>query len=232
MAIPKGTLMAIFWTTMSYLALSATIGKRHIIGSAGGDLVPWSGWPGRMQVVGAGCDTLGRAPWVPNLTGGKVLLGGQCSSWHCSQPPCRGAAPRQGLGGVSQVAKRGDGLHERAERCQPRSSCAGGLEGSGRRAGLASLRSFTRVPPGACVVRDASGSLNDSVAAGSPGCEGLACAFGWNFTACAQRQSCRYGLSNYYQVLLGSITHPGPRSWSDLCCKGWVSWRPRGHPCY
>uniref|UniRef100_A0A672UBD9 Solute carrier family 12 member 3 n=1 Tax=Strigops habroptila TaxID=2489341 RepID=A0A672UBD9_STRHB len=53
----------------------------------------------------------------------------------------------------------------------------------------------------ACVVRDASGSLNDSVALGSPGCEGLACAFGWNFTACAQRQSCRYGLSNYYQVM-------------------------------
>ncbi|KFQ32822.1 Solute carrier family 12 member 3, partial [Merops nubicus] len=28
-----------------------------------------------------------------------------------------------------------------------------------------------------------------------------ACAFGWNFTACAQRQSCRYGLSNYYQSM-------------------------------
>lgn len=27
MAIPKGTLMAIFWTTISYLAISATIGK-------------------------------------------------------------------------------------------------------------------------------------------------------------------------------------------------------------
>ncbi|NWR15937.1 S12A3 protein, partial [Emberiza fucata] len=54
---------------------------------------------------------------------------------------------------------------------------------------------------GACVVRDASGSLNDSVAVGSPGCEGLACSFGWNFTACAQQQSCRYGLSNYYQSM-------------------------------
>lgn len=79
-------------------------------------------------------------------------------------------------------------------------------------------------PPGACVVRDASGSLNDSVAVGSPGCEGLACSFGWNFTACAQRQSCRYGLSNYYQVLLRAIAHPGPCSWPGLCCKGWVSW--------
>ncbi|XP_076205521.1 solute carrier family 12 member 3 isoform X4 [Aptenodytes patagonicus] len=86
-AIPKGTLMAIFWTTVSYLVLSATIGKRRSTSS------------------------------------------------------------------------------------------------------------------GACVVRDASGSLNDSVAVGSPGCEGLACSFGWNFTACAQRQSCRYGLSNYYQSM-------------------------------
>ncbi|KAI1235462.1 hypothetical protein IHE44_0002326 [Lamprotornis superbus] len=54
---------------------------------------------------------------------------------------------------------------------------------------------------GACVVRDASGSLNDSVAVGSPGCEGLACRYGWNFTACTQQQSCRYGLSNYYQSM-------------------------------
>ncbi|NXG10252.1 S12A3 protein, partial [Sakesphorus luctuosus] len=54
---------------------------------------------------------------------------------------------------------------------------------------------------GACVVRDASGSLNDSVAVWAPGCEGLACGYGWNFTACAQRQSCRYGLSNYYQSM-------------------------------
>ncbi|NXX29366.1 S12A3 protein, partial [Nicator chloris] len=54
---------------------------------------------------------------------------------------------------------------------------------------------------GACVVRDASGSLNDSVAVGSPDCEGLACSFGWNFTTCTQQQSCRYGLSNYYQSM-------------------------------
>uniref|UniRef100_A0A8C5JMP5 Solute carrier family 12 member 3 n=1 Tax=Junco hyemalis TaxID=40217 RepID=A0A8C5JMP5_JUNHY len=63
---------------------------------------------------------------------------------------------------------------------------------------------------GACVVRDASGSLNDSVAVGSPGCEGLACSFGWNFTACAQQQSCRYGLSNYYQVLMSMVSGFGP----------------------
>ncbi|XP_054372109.1 solute carrier family 12 member 3 isoform X2 [Molothrus ater] len=76
---------------------------------------------------------------------------------------------------------------------------------------------------GACVVRDASGSLNDSVAVGSPGCEGLACSFGWNFTACAQQQSCRYGLSNYYQVLLRTMASPCSCSWPGLCCNGWLS---------
>uniref|UniRef100_A0A8C8R6S2 Solute carrier family 12 member 3 n=1 Tax=Pelusios castaneus TaxID=367368 RepID=A0A8C8R6S2_9SAUR len=54
---------------------------------------------------------------------------------------------------------------------------------------------------GACVVRDASGSLNDSIPDGSLGCEGLACGYGWNFTECAQKQSCHYGLSNYYQSM-------------------------------
>lgn len=68
------------------------------------------------------------------------------------------------------------------------------------------------------MVRDASGSLNDSMALGLPDCEGLACTFGWNFTACTQRHSCRYGLSNYYQVL----THPAPCSWLGLCSKGWA----------
>ncbi|XP_062465216.1 solute carrier family 12 member 3 isoform X4 [Pezoporus occidentalis] len=61
---------------------------------------------------------------------------------------------------------------------------------------------------GACVVRDASGSLNDSVVLGSLGCEGLACTFGWNFTGCTQRQSCRYGLSNYYQCLCRDQLYP------------------------
>uniref|UniRef100_A0A8C4W612 Solute carrier family 12 member 3 n=1 Tax=Gopherus evgoodei TaxID=1825980 RepID=A0A8C4W612_9SAUR len=54
---------------------------------------------------------------------------------------------------------------------------------------------------GACVVRDASGSVNDSIPVGSLGCEGLACDYGWNFTECAQKQSCHYGLSNYYQTM-------------------------------
>ncbi|CAK6436611.1 unnamed protein product [Pipistrellus nathusii] len=54
---------------------------------------------------------------------------------------------------------------------------------------------------GSCVVRDASGSLNDTVTPGLGGCEGLACGYGWNFTECAQQQSCHYGLINYYQTM-------------------------------
>lgn len=42
-AIPKGTLMAIFWTTVSYLVISATIGEwlpRLVEGSQRGHLAP------------------------------------------------------------------------------------------------------------------------------------------------------------------------------------------------
>ncbi|KAM6176822.1 solute carrier family 12 member 3 isoform 2-T2 [Erethizon dorsatum] len=54
---------------------------------------------------------------------------------------------------------------------------------------------------GSCVVRDASGDLNDTVTSGWGTCEGLACSYGWNFTKCAQHHSCRYGLINYYQTM-------------------------------
>ncbi|KAM9607681.1 solute carrier family 12 member 3 isoform 5-T5 [Trichechus inunguis] len=54
---------------------------------------------------------------------------------------------------------------------------------------------------GSCVVRDASGSLNDTVTPGMGTCEGLACGYGWNFTECSQWHSCRYGLINYYQTM-------------------------------
>ncbi|KAG8510049.1 Solute carrier family 12 member 3 [Galemys pyrenaicus] len=54
---------------------------------------------------------------------------------------------------------------------------------------------------GSCVVRDASGVLNDTVTPGSGACEGLACGYGWNFTECSQEHSCRYGLINYYQTM-------------------------------
>ncbi|KYO27021.1 hypothetical protein Y1Q_0018190 [Alligator mississippiensis] len=54
---------------------------------------------------------------------------------------------------------------------------------------------------GACIVRDASGSVNDTIPIDSPDCVGLACGYGWNFTECAQKQSCHFGLSNCYQLL-------------------------------
>ncbi|KAM9192314.1 solute carrier family 12 member 3 isoform 4-T4 [Dugong dugon] len=54
---------------------------------------------------------------------------------------------------------------------------------------------------GSCVVRDASGSLNDTVTPGVGTCEGLACGYGWNFTECSQWHSCRYGLINHYQTM-------------------------------
>ncbi|XP_069312782.1 solute carrier family 12 member 3 isoform X1 [Eulemur rufifrons] len=54
---------------------------------------------------------------------------------------------------------------------------------------------------GSCVVRDASGVLNDTVAPGWGACEGLACGYGWNFTECSRQHSCHYGLINYYQTM-------------------------------
>ncbi|XP_017734297.1 PREDICTED: solute carrier family 12 member 3 isoform X6 [Rhinopithecus bieti] len=54
---------------------------------------------------------------------------------------------------------------------------------------------------GSCVVRDASGVLNDTMTPGWGACEGLACGYGWNFTECTQQHSCRYGLINYYQTM-------------------------------
>lgn len=161
---------------------------------------------------------------VPAPTWGKVILDGYWSSWHCSKPSCSGAAPWQGLGSCYKQWDVGLGFVKPWRDASPALALC--------------------VPPGACVVRDASGSLNDSVAVGSPGCEGLACSFGWNFTACAQQQSCRYGLSNYYQVLLNTVTNRGSCSWPGLCCNGWVSqgscmpgtplasWRAPMLPCF
>ncbi|XP_067853869.1 solute carrier family 12 member 3 isoform X2 [Heptranchias perlo] len=54
---------------------------------------------------------------------------------------------------------------------------------------------------GSCVIRDASGSVNDTIPIGSTDCEGLACGYGWNFTECAQTGTCKYGLINYYQTM-------------------------------
>ncbi|KAM4619169.1 solute carrier family 12 member 3 [Polymixia lowei] len=55
---------------------------------------------------------------------------------------------------------------------------------------------------GACVVRDASGLLNDTLSSSSSdGCVGLACHHGWDFTDCINNNTCTYGISNYYQTM-------------------------------
>ncbi|CAJ1057596.1 solute carrier family 12 member 3 [Xyrichtys novacula] len=53
-----------------------------------------------------------------------------------------------------------------------------------------------------CVVRDASGLLNDTLAlTSSKNCVGLACQYGWDFTECINNNTCSYGISNYYQSM-------------------------------
>ncbi|KAM3821716.1 solute carrier family 12 member 3-like [Vipera latastei] len=56
---------------------------------------------------------------------------------------------------------------------------------------------------GACVIRDASGSLNDTLVSNFTGgdCVGLGCGYGWNFTECSATRTCPYGLANDYQTM-------------------------------
>ncbi|TDH09232.1 hypothetical protein EPR50_G00084650 [Perca flavescens] len=55
---------------------------------------------------------------------------------------------------------------------------------------------------GSCVVRDASGGLNDTLLPSSSGvCLGEACQYGWDFTECITNKTCTYGISNYYQSM-------------------------------
>ncbi|XP_069488724.1 solute carrier family 12 member 3-like [Ambystoma mexicanum] len=55
---------------------------------------------------------------------------------------------------------------------------------------------------GSCVVRDASGDLNDTVLLNeTEDCVGLSCYYGWNFTDCRESETCRYGLANQYQAM-------------------------------
>ncbi|XP_054632512.1 solute carrier family 12 member 3 [Dunckerocampus dactyliophorus] len=55
---------------------------------------------------------------------------------------------------------------------------------------------------GSCVVRDASGLLNDTLSSSSArNCVGLACQHGWDFTDCINNDTCAFGISNYYQSM-------------------------------
>uniref|UniRef100_A0A4W6ESE2 Solute carrier family 12 member 3 n=1 Tax=Lates calcarifer TaxID=8187 RepID=A0A4W6ESE2_LATCA len=56
---------------------------------------------------------------------------------------------------------------------------------------------------GSCVVRDASGILNDTLSSSSSSetCVGTACQYGWDFSECIKNSTCTYGISNFYQSM-------------------------------
>ncbi|XP_056408227.1 solute carrier family 12 member 3-like [Hyla sarda] len=54
---------------------------------------------------------------------------------------------------------------------------------------------------GSCVLRDASGIVNDTIPFNDTECEGLSCQFGWDFSECRQNETCFYGLANHYQAM-------------------------------
>ncbi|XP_039505299.1 solute carrier family 12 member 10, tandem duplicate 1 [Pimephales promelas] len=69
---------------------------------------------------------------------------------------------------------------------------------------------------GACVLRDASGNLNDSLPLNfSEACDDLSCGLGWNFTECRQSGSCAFGLSNNFQVLI-QVSGFGPLIYAGI----------------
>ncbi|KAK7152036.1 hypothetical protein R3I94_008390 [Phoxinus phoxinus] len=54
---------------------------------------------------------------------------------------------------------------------------------------------------GSCVVRDASGSMNDTISSLSGECLGIGCNYGWDFSECINNKTCPFGLSNNYQTM-------------------------------
>ncbi|XP_066569608.1 solute carrier family 12 member 3 [Amia ocellicauda] len=54
---------------------------------------------------------------------------------------------------------------------------------------------------GSCVIRDASGSINDTLQTTGKDCVGLGCNYGWDFSECTNNGTCPYGISNYYQSM-------------------------------
>ncbi|XP_074546621.1 solute carrier family 12 member 2 isoform X2 [Halichoeres trimaculatus] len=57
------------------------------------------------------------------------------------------------------------------------------------------------VSTGSCIVRDASGSLNDTLSSQFINCTDAACKFGYDFSSCKSDKSCKYGLHNDFQVM-------------------------------
>lgn len=56
--------------------------------------------------------------------------------------------------------------------------------------------------PGSCIVRDASGNMNDTLSSQfMANCTDVACKFGFDFSSCKNdKDGCRYGLQNDFQV--------------------------------
>ncbi|XP_071323136.1 solute carrier family 12 member 2 [Trachinotus anak] len=59
------------------------------------------------------------------------------------------------------------------------------------------------VSTGSCIVRDASGNMNDTVSSHFMGnCSDAACKFGYDFSSCKNdKDGCKYGLHNDFQVM-------------------------------
>ncbi|KAM4527903.1 solute carrier family 12 member 2 isoform 2-T2 [Odontesthes bonariensis] len=58
------------------------------------------------------------------------------------------------------------------------------------------------VSTGSCIVRDASGNMNDTLSSQfAANCTDAACKFGFDFSTCKSDGSCKYGLHNDFQVM-------------------------------
>ncbi|XP_044131796.1 solute carrier family 12 member 2 [Bufo gargarizans] len=55
------------------------------------------------------------------------------------------------------------------------------------------------VSVGSCVIRDASGNVNDTLSYAATNCTDASCKLGYNFTSCIP--DCKYGLMNNFQVM-------------------------------
>nr|XP_060617978.1 solute carrier family 12 member 2 isoform X1 [Anolis sagrei ordinatus] len=57
------------------------------------------------------------------------------------------------------------------------------------------------VSVGSCVVRDASGSINDTIIHELSNCTTAACKLNFDFSSCVKADTCRYGLMHNFQVM-------------------------------
>ncbi|KAM4614648.1 solute carrier family 12 member 2 [Polymixia lowei] len=57
------------------------------------------------------------------------------------------------------------------------------------------------VSTGSCIVRDATGNVNDTLSSQFMNCTDAACKFGYDFSACKVDKDCRFGLQKDFQVM-------------------------------